>query len=429
MNTPARAHKTAPEGPIQSLRMAPLPDYPEALARVLDALPTTLPARSRPLDGCLAASLIAPIIADRDQPPFDRAEMDGYAVRAADIRSAVRLRVIAETPAGAAPGPAVRSGECVRIATGAPLPPGADAVIPHEKTDRGHPEVTIHADAASPGQSVHPNGADARAGDTLVGAGARLAPHHLAIASAVGATTLHIVGGVPSITLLTSGDEIVDSSTPTGELRPEHIRDAAPPLLRGFATSIGATVLASNRLADDRDATHRAVEQAAASSDLVVTVGGVSAGERDYFPGAFDALGCDTLLCGAAVRPGRPILVALGRDPFCLCIGLPGNPVSALATAHLFLWPIVRHLAGRAGALPWRELELAASVAPSAQRRTFRPAILDADGRVRAPAWRGSGDLAHTAPTHGLIDLAPGDAPIEAGARVRFLPWAWEAQS
>jgi molybdopterin molybdotransferase len=409
--------------------MSPLPDYPEALARVLDALPTTLPARSRPLDACLAASLAAPIIADRDQPSFDRAEMDGYAVRAADIRAAVRLRVTGETPAGAAASPAINAGDCVRIATGAPLPPGADAVIPHEKTDRGHPKVTIHADAAAPGQSVHPKGADARAGDTLVPAGARLAPHHLAIASAVGATTLDIVGGAPAITLLTSGDEVVDAATPTSALRPEQIRDAALPLLRGFAISAGATVLGASRLADDRDATHRAVERAAASSDLIVTIGGVSAGERDFFPGAFDALGCETLLRGAAVRPGRPILVALRRDPFCLCIGLPGNPVSALATAHLFLWPIVRHLAGRGGALPWRKLELAETVTPGAQRRTFRPAILEADGRARAPAWRGSGDLAHTAPTHGLIDLAPGAAPIEAGARVRFLPWAWEAQA
>ncbi|MFG0274021.1 MAG: molybdopterin molybdotransferase MoeA [Phycisphaerales bacterium] len=408
--------------------MPPLPDYPEALARVLDALPTAIPARRRAVEFCLGATLAAPILADRDQPPFDRAEMDGYAVRAADIREGARLRIVGETPAGAGPGPSIKQGECVRIATGAPLPPDADAVIPHEQTDRGHPVVTIHAEAAVPGQSVHRQGADARAVDTIVPAGTRLAPHHPAIASAVGATTLEIRGGPPSLTLLTSGDEIVDAATPTDALRPEQIRDAALPLLRGFASAVGAPVLAAHRLSDDRDATRRAVERAAASSDLVVTVGGVSAGERDFFPGAFDAIGCDTLLRGAAVRPGRPILVALRREPFCICIGLPGNPVSALATAHLFLWPIVRHLAGLGAALPWREHELAESVAPSALRRTFRPAILEADGRVRAPAWRGSGDLAHTAPTNGLIDLAPGAAPINDGARVRFLPWAWEAQ-
>jgi len=394
---------------------------------MLEPLPAELPRRVRPAECACGAVLAAPIAADRDQPPFDRAEMDGYAVRAADIRAGVRLRVIGETPAGAGPGPEIGPGETIRIATGAPLPPGADAVIPHEETDRDQPEVTIHSERAEPGRAVHPRAADARAGDTVVPAGTRLAPHHVAIASALGATTLEITGGPPSMSILTSGDELVDPATPTEQMRPEQVRDAALALLTGFARSVRAPVVGAQRINDDAVRTNEVVAQAAASSDIVVTVGGVSAGERDFFPEAFASIGAETLLRGAAVKPGRPILVAMRPDPVCICVGLPGNPVSALATAHLFLWPIVRHLAGHGASLPWRDATLAEAVRPNARRRTFRPVVIEGDGRVRAPAWRGSGDLMHTAPTHGLIDLAPGAEEVGAGTPVRFLPWAWEA--
>lgn len=274
---------------------------------------------------------------------------------------------------------------------------------------------------------MHPRAADARAGDAIVPAGARLAPHHVAIASALGATTLEITGGPPSVSILTSGDELVDPATPTEQMRPEQIRDTALSLLTGFARSVGAPVIGAQRIDDDAVRTNEVVAKAAASSDIVVTVGGVSAGEHDFFPDAFASIGAETLLRGASVKPGRPILVAMRPDPFCLCVGLPGNPVSALATAHLFLWPIVRHLAGQGASLPWRDATLAEGVRPNARRRTFRPVVIEQDGRVRAPAWRGSGDLMHTAPTHGLIDLAPGSDEIGAGTPVRFLPWAWEA--
>jgi molybdopterin molybdotransferase len=189
-------------------------------------------------------------------------------------------------------------------------------------------------------------------------------------------------------------------------------------LLRRF----GAEPISSMHLPDQREATIDAVKNAAANHDLVITIGGVSAGDRDFFPAAFDACQVKRSLQGAAIQPGRPIVVGHAPDG-CVVIGLPGNPVSVLACACLFAWPIVRKMLGIDPTLPWRDLELAEMVKPNPHRRAFRPAILQHNGRAAVPAWAGSGDLAHTAGTHGLVELPVQTEAIEAGRRVPFLPW------
>ena len=141
-----------------------------------------------------------------------------------------------------------------------------------------------------------------------------------------------------------------------------------------------------------------------------------------HFPAAFDACNVQRFLAGASIQPGRPIVV--GRAPNnAIVIALPGNPVSVLACACLFTWPIVRAMLGLRPSLPWREVELGEPVKPNAHRRAFRPAIVHEDGRASVPSWAGSGDLAHTAPTHGLIELPVQTEAVVASARLRFLPW------
>jgi molybdopterin molybdotransferase len=401
-----------------------LPDYPAALSqalRVTDARAAT-PVETVNLAHSACRALAEPITADRDLPPFNRAMMDGYALRAAEFARDRAFRVVATIAAGAAANVRVPDGCCVKIATGAPLPDDCDSVIQHEASDRGDP-VRFTIELLAKGNAVHLRGADARKGDVLVPAGTVLAAHHMGIAAAVGATTVRL-RAKPQAWVLTSGDEVVSSDAPAARLLPHQIRNSNGVMVCELLHRMGAEPAHSQHVQDERQPTIEAVRGALDQCDLLITVGGVSAGERDHFPAAFDEYGVERVLVGAAIQPGRPIVVGRAASKQnTIVIALPGNPVSALACACLFAWPIVRTLLGLSATLPWRELELAEAVKPNAHRRAFRPAIVREDGCVTVPSWAGSGDLAHTAPTHGIVELPVQSEAMAAGARVRFLPW------
>ncbi len=193
-------------------------------------------------------------------------------------------------------------------------------------------------------------------------------------------------------------------------------------MVRGLLARMGADPARHRHLPDNRRLTVDAVGEALAGSDLVITVGGISAGERDHFPAAFDAHGVTETLHRAAIQPGKPIFVGRAAQGQVL-VGLPGNPVSALVCACLFVWPIVRAQLGLDPALPWRPVVLADPVNPNPRRRAFRPATLCDGNRARVPAWAGSGDLAHTAQTHGALELPVQEEPVAPGTSLRFLPW------
>jgi molybdopterin molybdotransferase len=264
-------------------------------------------------------------------------------------------------------------------------------------------------------------GADAKTGSTLVAAGTLLAAQHLGIAAAAGLTNL-TVRERPRVIVLTSGDEVVPSDTKTEQLLPHQIRNSNGVLVHELLHRFGAQSVDSKHIKDDLPASINAVRDALDRADLVITVGGISAGERDHFPEAFDACGIVQSLKGASIQPGRPIVV--GRAPGGRSVvGLPGNPVSVLACACLFVWPIVRIMLGLESPLPWREITLAANVKPNPTRRAFRPATLISANEAVVPAWAGSGDLAHTASTHGLLELPVQPQEVAVGTRLRFLPW------
>ena len=404
--------------------MTGLPDYAEALQRALSAVNDAVISRTGPeripLDRASGRVLALAVVADRDLPPFNRAMMDGYALRAADYSLSRPFPVAGEVPAGVAPDVHVPPGACVRIATGAALPDACDTVIQHEASDRGDP-VTFSLDRVEAGQAVHPRGADARTGDVLVPAGTLLAAQHLGIAAAIGTTSLD-VRRRPRVAVLTSGDEVRPADTPLAQLQPHQIRNSNGVMAMDLLRQFGAESAASHHLPDQRESTLAAVRRAVESNDLVITIGGVSAGERDYFPEAFDDSRVQRFLVGAAIQPGRPIVVGRAESNVII-VALPGNPVSALACACLFIWPIVRAMLGLPSQLPWREIELAEAVKPNPHRRAFRPAIVRDDGRAVVPSWAGSGDLAHTCATHGLLELPVQDKPVAVSARLRFLAW------
>jgi molybdopterin molybdotransferase len=397
--------------------MTALPDYADALGTVIGVVKPLGQTETIARDAASRRVLGETIVADRDLPPFNRSQMDGYAVRAAEVGQVDSFPVTATIPAGQPADVTVPAGHCVAIATGAPIPADVDTVVPHEQSDRGDP-VRFTVPSIEPGHAVHPRGVDARAGDTLVPAGTVLGPHHLGIAATAGKEEL-CVARRPRATVLTSGDEVRPVST---NLEPHEIRNSNGPMACALLERIGAEAVACRHVADDPEASALAVAEALTASDLLLTVGGVSVGARDYLPAAFAADGVSFALHGAAIQPGRPLLVGRSRTG-AIVIGLPGNPVSALVCTCLFGWPVVRVLLGLDPGLPWRQVTLAEAVKPNPTRRAFRPAVLIDGTQARVPVWAGSGDLAHTTPTHGVVELPVQKESVPAGTTLRFLPW------
>lgn len=398
-----------------------LPDYQQALEAALGAVTPLELVEEVPLADASGRVLAGAICADRDLPPFDRAQMDGYGLRACDLKAGRAFPVVARIAAGMSADVDVPAGSCVAIATGAPLPADVDCVVPHELSDRRDP-VTFTIDSVGRGHAVHPRAADARTGELLITARTLLAAHHLGIAASAGHGAL-TVARRPRATIISSGDEVVPiDSSPL----PHQIRNSNGPQQAVLLRRFGCDVIALRHVLDERGPTSAAVAEAVQSSDLVITIGGISAGERDHFPAVFDELGVEVRLQRAAIQPGKPVFV--GRAPSgAVIVGLPGNPVSALVCSCIFIHPIVRAMLSLSSDLPWRTVALREPVKANPNRRAFRPARLcDDDGLgdgVIIPRWAGSGDLAHTATTDGVVQLPVQPEPVAAGAQLRFLPW------
>jgi len=395
------------------------PRYAEAIERALERVTPSTQTDVLPIDQCAGRVLVEAVVADRDLPPFNRAQMDGYALRAAEFTPGRSMPVSGTIPAGHDGQLAVPRGACVAIATGAPLPASLDTVIQHEKSDRANP-VSFTIESIEPGHAVHPRAADARKGGTVIPRLTVLGAHHLGIAASVGTTSL-TVARRPRAVILTSGDEIV---SPADHAETHQVRNSNGPMLAALLSNMGAHVVTHKHLADEVDVVRRAVASALdhATIDLIISVGGISAGERDHFRAAFDESGVEPIVSRALLQPGGPIYVGhRGRSD--IVVGLPGNPVSVLACACLFLWPIIRRKLGLDGSLPWRHVELAAPVKPNAFRQAYRPAKIGPDGRATIPTWAGSGDLVHTCDTDGLLELPIRNDAVEAGTTLRFLPW------
>ena len=398
--------------------MSTLPDYAQALSAALGTVRALHQTERIALSDATGRVLAQPVSADRDLPPFNRSQMDGFAVRAEEIGTRYSFEVVGKIAAGRPANVSVPIGACVKIATGAPLPDDLDTVIQHEHSDRSNP-VHFTVESVERGHAVHPRGADARAGDVLLTPPMMLEAHHLGIAAAVGCVDPEVYAQ-PRTAVLSSGDEVRPIAS---DVQRHEIRQSNAPMVEAIVKRFGATVVMTEHIADEPDATIEAVGRALESCDLVITIGGISAGERDLFPLAFDHFGVQTALRGAAIQPGRPIYVGSVNGGASV-IGLPGNPVSSLVCANLFVRPVIGRMLRLSELNRWRTVTLADSVKPNPKRQAFRPARLCNDGdSVVVPSWAGSGDLVHTAGTHGIVALPVQNEPVEAGARLRFLSW------
>ena len=392
----------------------------EALARVLARVPL-LEAESIPLAEAAGRVLRAPARADRDLPPFNRAAMDGFALRARDVTEAGgRLPVTADIRAGVWPGRPLGEGEAFRIMTGAPLPVGADAVIQVEKTRMDGEHVVLDA-VPEPGQNFVPRGAEARAGDALLPEGERLSGAALAVLASCGVVT-PLVSKRPRVALLVTGDEVIDPAhTPEGA----QIRNANGPALAAAIHAAGGIVSDLGIVRDDAEATRALLSRVFEDGfNAVVLSGGVSAGDFDFVEPALLALGAELHVTAVRVKPGAPFVFGTRGDT--LIFGLPGNPVSAQVTFELFARPALLKAQGaRRLNRPFLTARLDGVLRNRSGRRNYLPVAASfVDGELRARPLRsqGSGDIAAHAHANALVILEPDRTSAREGERVPLYP-------
>jgi molybdopterin molybdotransferase len=373
----------------------------------------------------LAQSLVSPV----DVPPLDNSAMDGYAVRAADLVHAGQAGADASQStlpqaqriAAGQVGAALQPGQCARIFTGAPVPQGADAVVMQEHTAPGSADGTVHfMQPVKAGQNIRLRGEDIAQDQTVLSAGLRLGAAALGVAASVGAADLAVFKR-PRVAVLTTGNELVMPGQP---LPDGAIYNSNRHTLRGLVQACGAVAQDMGIVPDQLEATRAALRQAAQSSDLVISSGGVSVGEEDHLRAAVMAEGgLDFWALG--IKPGKPFVFGwLNRDDGsrALYMGLPGNPVASFITYLLLVLPVLAVLAGEAWALPQPLLLEAEFAWPKAdKRREFARAGLTPEGKVSLYPHQGSGVLTSAAWADGVVDLAPG-ATVQPGDIVHYIP-------
>lgn len=307
----------------------------EARARILSNV-KPLPPENVPLALALGRVLAKPLSAERDQPPFNSSAMDGYAVRSED--NTTELTVIGTSAAGHAFNGKLKAGQAIRIFTGAPVPATADAVVIQENTTATGKIVSI-LQSSRVGQNIRPRGLDFRKGETLLPAAIRLNARDIGLAAAMNCDILS-VRKKPVVAVIATGDELV---LPGRKPRADQIVSSNSNALVAMAESFGAKVINGGIVRDDLKATERAILKMA-KADIIVTTGGASVGDHDFIQQALKNTGVKIDFWKIAMRPGKPFMY--GRKGKRHVLGLPGNPVSALVCARLFLKPLLDCLQG-----------------------------------------------------------------------------------
>lgn len=344
----------------------------DALNRILARVPDVV-GEGVALAEAAGRVLAAPVVASHDQPPFHASAMDGYAMRAADVAEGAWLKVIGMSQAGAGFAGTVGQGEAVRIFTGAPVPAGADTVIMQEEAERNGDLVRFTSPARL-GHSVRPRGYDFAVGRTVLERGTRLGAFQVAVAAAANAGTV-TVARRPKIALLATGDELILPGTPLG---PDQIVASNSFGLAASLAPFAETVTDFGIARDSREELDAVLERIfGAVPDVVVTTGGASVGEHDLVQAALLDHGVTLDFWRINMRPGKPLM--FGTRGRTLVFGLPGNPVSAMVTAEVFLKPALRHWLGLAATEPVRLPLLGPTPANTARRHFMRARILTRD--------------------------------------------------
>ncbi|GAB3504076.1 molybdopterin molybdotransferase MoeA [Spirosoma knui] len=377
-----------------------------------------LPTESIPLTEANGRVLREAVRADRDFPPFDRVAMDGIAIRFADYAAGQRsFRIVGTQRAGQPQQALTEPGTCLEAMTGAMLPTGADTIVRYEDIRSTADQAVVLLDDVHAGQHIHHQATDRRAGDELLPVGTRLGPPELAVAASVGQTRV-LVTALPSVALVSTGDELVDiGDTPLAY----QIRRSNTYMLQAALASVGITATL-HHIVDDETQLHERLQALLASNDVLILSGGVSAGKADFVPDVLARLGVQKHFHKIEQRPGKPLW--FGTSARNTVFALPGNPVSTVLCFYRYVLPYVWASLG-APAPPVRYAQLATSV-------TFQPAVTyflpvqlrsSPDGRLVAQPLPGSGsaDFANLLAADAFMELPADRSEFPAGEA--FLVW------
>jgi molybdenum cofactor synthesis domain-containing protein len=390
--------------------------FDEARRRLDDAVVPIARTERVPLAATSGRVAAEDVSSSIDVPPFSRSAMDGYAVIAADTarasaRSPVRLRIVDRLYTGEAPATAISSGACAEIATGAPMPGGADAVVMVEQTTKDGDDGVLVAAAAIEGQNIGRRGADISAGTTVVRRGELLNPGRIGAIAAIGRQDVEVYAR-PRVAILSTGNEVVE---PGRLLGPGQIFDVNRFTLTAIVESNGGVADARPPV-EDTVASLGAALDACSGADVIVFSGGSSVGERDLIVDLVAAKG-EMIFHGIAVKPGKPTAFArigTSRTPF---FGMPGNPTSCLSNAYVLLVPFLRAFA-RLPQAPNRTitLPLGRRIVSQAGRLQFYTVTL-AQG-MAMPAFKGSGEITSLSHADGYIQIPADQSVVEEGQEV-----------
>lgn len=377
-----------------------------------------LEAESVPLMQAAGRILAEDILAPEDFPPFAASTMDGFAVNSDD--SSPWREIIGDQPAGIVLDVEVTDGYAVRIMTGAPLPAGADAVVPVEATELAEDHVIIHQEEVSPGENVRQIGSDLKQGEIVLAAGILLGPAEIGLLASMGLTPVP-VRRKPRISVISTGDELVEPEQPVG---PGQIRDANRFSLQTALIEAGAEISWAGMAPDNREELESLLNERTASDDIVITSGGVSMGELDLIKAIlFDAPDVDVHFRRLYLKPGKPLNFATKGET--LIFGLPGNPVSSLVTFEVFIRRAIRTMAGSGTPeRPTLRVQLDRDVEPGDRIEYQRGIVVQgADGRLqaRSTGMQRSSRLASFVGANALLVIAPRETTYQIGETINAI--------
>ena len=405
----------------------------EATRLILESLaPLTL--ESVKIDRAAGRFLGEPIRADRESPPFNRATMDGIALRFSDWVSGLRVFPVTATQAAGQPVfEAPTTGSCLEIMTGAPVPDGLDCVVRYEDVIMADGQATLRDGLVlEPGLAIHGQGSDFEAGRLLVPAGTRLSGREIAVAASVGKEELEVHKS-PKIIVVTTGDELVAIED---EPKPHQIRRSNDRALAAALQAAGFGAIERVHLPDEPEMIRWQLERFLGAADAVVLTGGVSRGRFDFLPGLLEELGVPCLFHGVSQRPGKPMWYGVHRRPgdflhpeeesLVPIFALPGNPVSCYVCLHRYVIPALRMMSGVAPD-PIRHAVLDRELVFAPPLTWFLPVsrVAETDGtlRVASHPFNTSGDFASLLGTDGFVELEAEKDTFPSGSVVRY--WGW----
>jgi molybdopterin molybdotransferase len=393
----------------------------EAREAILAAMPA-FEAEAIPVESACGRILRQSIVAERDQPPFDRVMMDGIAIAFSDFEAGARRFPIQSTQAAGDERQALDAGNCIEIMTGASLPEAADCIVPVERITVADGTATLEDGyTAEPHQFIHAQGSDHAQGTELLASGKRISPMDMAIIHSAGLTRLS-ASRSPTIRVISTGNELVPAGAP---IEPHQVRLSNGPAVIALLQQHGYTDCAHDHLVDEPGILEERIAAHLAAADVLILSGGVSMGKADYVPQVLGKLGVEVVFHKISQRPGKPMWFGMGPQGQAV-FALPGNPVSTLVCARQYVLPALANSSGESQSQPQFAV-LAQEVTFNPQLTCFLPVrlISSTGGRVLAMpvATNTSGDFAALSATDGCIELPLDISHFPAGAAVRLHRW------